>query len=222
MRPHWYQRGLTRGLAVLALAAVALAMHRFRVRRLARRQEELEQRVAERTAALATINRELEAFSYSASHDLRAPLRHMAGFSQLLIERHASSLDLEGRQLLERVEQGSRRMQALIDDMLSLARVGRTELRRQPVDLGELARTILSELHERAPERRVEEVVATGLMVAGDSDLLRVAMGNLLTNAWKFTSKHPSARIEVGAREIDGVTAYFVRDDGAGFDPTSR
>ena len=172
--PRWFQRPSFRAAGFALLLLLASGVHRMRVRQLARAQRKLEHKVAERTAALATINKELEAFSYSASHDLRAPLRTIQGFSRALMNSHASRLDEEGRDLLARVQDGSLRMQRLIDDLLALARVGRSDLRRAPVDLGELARIIVGELREREPERQIELRVAPGLTANADPDLTRI------------------------------------------------
>jgi PAS domain S-box-containing protein len=179
---------------------------------------ELEQRVIERTAQLEAVNRELEAFSYSVSHDLRAPLRAIDGFSHALLESYADRLDAEGTRYLDRIRAGTLRMGQLIDDLLELSRVQRSELRRTRVDLSALAQAIATELRQTAAERDVDFVIADGVMADGDANLLRVALGNLLNNAWKYTSRHPQARIEFGTAEHDGQAAYFVRDDGAGFD----
>ncbi len=180
--------------------------------------EQLEQRVRRRTAQLEAFNRGLESFSYSVSHDLRAPLRSIDGFSQILLEDYAEELDEAGRDYLARVRAASQRMGRLIDDLLDLSRMTRTEMRRERVDLSALAVGFAEELKRAQPERRVEFVVEGGLVVEGDGTLLRVALENLLRNAWKFTGKQPRARIEFGVAEREGTRAYFVRDDGAGFD----
>lgn len=179
----------------------------------------LEQRVAERTSELAAANRELEAFSYSVSHDLRAPLRSIDGFSRIVQEDYAAKLDDEGRDHLTRVRAAAQRMGQLIDALLDLSRVGRAELRREQVDLSTVARAVAADLHRREPDRAVELILADGPAAEGDPRLLRVVLDNLLGNAWKFTSKCAHARIEFGAVEHDGHTAWFVRDNGAGFDP---
>ncbi len=178
----------------------------------------LERHVAERTAQLELANRELEAFSYSVSHDLRAPLRSIDGFSQALLAEYTDRLDAQGRDWLRRVRAATRRMAQLIDDLLSLSRVTRSELRRERVDLSAMARAFAAEIQRAQPDRRVTFAIADGLVVDGDSRLLRVAVENLLDNAWKFTAKHPQARVEFGVAQQDGTRAYFVRDDGAGFD----
>jgi PAS domain S-box-containing protein len=172
-----------------------------------------------RATELAATNEELEAFSYSVSHDLRAPLRSMAGFSQSLLEDYQDRLDAQGQDYLKRVRGAAKRMGQLIDDMLSLSRVTRSEMRYERVDLSAIAAEIAAELRESEPDRHVELKVQNGLADSGDAELLRVALENLLANAWKFTSKHSTACIEFAAAPSEGGTrAYFVRDDGAGFD----
>ncbi len=178
------------------------------------RQKEL----AERTAQLEAANKELESFSYSVSHDLRAPLRSINGFSQALLADYADRLDAQGKDHLHRVHAASQRMAALIDDLLNLSRVTRGEMHLESVDLSALARTIAAELRKSQPARQVECVIAAGIVANGDAGLLRIALENLIGNAWKFTSKSPRARIEFGVTQREGESVYFVRDDGAGFD----
>ncbi len=179
--------------------------------------QELEQRVRERTAQLEAANKELEAFAYSVSHDLRAPLRAIDGFSQALLDDYAPKLDAEGTRCLHRVRAASQRMGQLIDDMLNLSRVTRGEMRMEKVNLSNLAREIAAELVRCEPERKVSLTIAPDAVVIGDPRFLRVALENLLGNAWKFTSKRPEARIEFGVTEQEGRPVYFVRDNGAGF-----
>jgi PAS domain S-box-containing protein len=176
--------------------------------------------LVERANDLVSINRELEAFSYSVSHDLRAPLRSIDGFSQALLEDYSDRLDEDGQDYLRRVRAASQRMGQLIDDMLNLSRVTRSEMNRERLDLSGIAESILEELRARSPDREVEVRVARGLEADADPRLLRVVLQNLLENAWKFTSTTPAARIEVGAISRDGERAFFVRDNGAGFDMT--
>jgi len=171
---------------------------------------------------LEGTNRELEAFSYSVSHDLRAPLRTIDGFSQILQEDYEGELDDEGMDYLGRVRAASRHMATLIDDLLDLSRVGRRPLRREPVDLSRLAAGIVEELKESQPGREVEFVTEEKIMAWGDVSLLKVALENLLGNAWKFTANEKEARIEFGADRDPGpgflAPVYYVRDNGAGFD----
>jgi signal transduction histidine kinase len=181
--------------------------------------DELEQRVQERTTELNNTNKELEAFSYSVSHDLRAPLRAIDGFSQALLEDYGEKLDSIGQDHLQRVRLAAQRMSALIDDLLNLSRVTRSEMRQEKVDLSAVVKSTAEELQRGAPTRNVTFVITEGLKVDGDSRLLRVAVENLLGNAWKYTSAHNCARIEFGLNKDNGRTAYFIRDDGAGFDP---
>jgi PAS domain S-box-containing protein len=179
---------------------------------------QLEQRVVERTAQLEAANAALEAFSYSVSHDLRTPLRSIDGFSQALLEDYMDKLDAPGQNYLHRVRLATQRMGQLIDDLLNLSRVTRSEMHRESVDLSAIAQIIATELQEAEPERQVEFQIVMGLVANGDSRLLRIVLENLLSNAWKFTAKHSRAWIEFGRYSHDGVYTYFVRDDGAGFD----
>lgn len=179
---------------------------------------QLEQRVQERTLQLEAANKELEAFSYSVSHDLRSPLRTMDGFSQALIEDYGDKLDATGKDYLDRIRGGSQSMGQLIDDLLEFARLTTGELRHEPVDLSAMARTIVANLREQYPAREVEFKSQEGMKVSGDSRVLHVVMDNLLNNAWKYTSKQPKPVVEFAMTEQDGRCAYFVRDNGSGFD----
>jgi len=183
-----------------------------------RMNEELERRVIERTTQLTAANKELEAFCYSVSHDLRSPLRSIDGFSQAILDDYNDKLDDQGRDCLHRVRAASQRMGQLIDDLLKLSRVTRGEMQCEVVDLSRLVRTVASGLRETQADRQIELVVQEGLSAEGDPQLLRVVLENLLGNAWKFTSKHQSARIEFGRATVDGTQAYFIKDDGSGFD----
>jgi light-regulated signal transduction histidine kinase (bacteriophytochrome) len=186
---------------------------------------ELEARVGERTAALqqhaaelATVNRELEAFSYSVSHDLRAPLRHISGFAMMLEESAAQSLDADARRLLTTIRAAATRMGRLIDDLLSLSRIGRTELARSNVDLGRLGSDVQLEVSRDLNGRRVDWRLHDLPTVHGDPALLRLVLVNLLSNAVKYSAPRTRAEIEVGAIAGDGETVVFVRDNGVGFD----
>jgi two-component system sensor histidine kinase/response regulator len=175
---------------------------------------------AELVRELEHKNRELESFSYAVSHDLRAPLRRIDSFSRALLESQGDRLDESGRKFLSRVREASQHMAHLIDDVLYLSRVTRAELREQEVDLSDLASAVLARLQEAAPEREVELKIRPGVVVTGDGQLLRIALENLLENAWKFTARQPATRIEFGVTPASGEPTYFVRDNGAGFDMT--
>ena len=179
---------------------------------------ELEQRVADRTMQLEATNRELESFAYSVSHDLRAPLRAMDGFSAALLSLYHDRFDDQGRHYLERIQQASQRMGQLIGDLLDLSRITRRPFEPQRVDLSAMAREIAAELQAQEPGRRAAFVIAANLSVEGDPHLLRVALENLLNNAWKFTGLRSLARIEVGALSQGAERVFFVCDNGAGFD----
>jgi PAS domain S-box-containing protein len=181
---------------------------------------ELESRVLERTSELLNLNQELESFNYSIAHDLRAPLRGVDGFSHLLLEEYGDKLDEEGRQYLQRVRAGASRLGELIDALLALSQLSRGELRFARVNLTAIATEIAGALIAQDPNRRVEFEVAPRLLAVGDPGLLRTLLASLLENAWKFTSNTPNARITVGHGTEGGTSIFFVRDNGAGFDPT--
>jgi len=179
---------------------------------------ELDQRVKERTMDLEVANQELESFSYSVSHDLRAPLRSIDGFSRALLEDYADKLDEEGKEHLQTVRAASQRMGQLIDDMLRLSRINRGEMQWTEVDLSQMAGQVAGGLKASEPGREAEFVIAPNCVARGDSGLLRIALENGLGNAWKYTGKKPSARIEFGRTESAHGPAYFIRDNGCGFD----
>ncbi len=186
---------------------------------LERLNDELESRVATRTAELAQANRELEAFAYSVSHDLRTPLRSIHGFACVLEEDEAKVLSQEGRRHLQRIQDGSRRMGQLITDLLSLAHLGRAPMQLQPVDLSALARSVMADLQRMEPQRVVQWQIEDGLRAMADPGLMRVVLQNLLGNAWKYTGRTPAARITFSQTGYaDGLTTFCVRDNGAGFD----
>ncbi len=182
----------------------------------AAREQAAEQ--AELVRDLEHKNRELESFSYAVSHDLRAPLRRIDSYSKAILDSQADRLDDTGRKFLDRVRQSSREMTQLIDDVLYLSKVTRAEVREHEVDLSGLVLLLLDRIRETEPDREVEMKVRPGVIVVGDGQLLRIAMENLLDNAWKFTSRQPEGRIEFGMSQIGGEPTYFVRDNGAGFD----
>ncbi len=227
-------------LAVLLVAAVVFAMvARRRSRQMAETNEklheevaqrskaedevknlnaELEFRVAQRTAQLQAANSELEAFTYSVSHDLRAPLRHIDGFSQIMIEDYSDGLDEVGIGHLNAIRAATQEMSQLIDDMLLLSSVARSEMHRELIDLSSLAEEVMSGLKERDTTRKAIIDIEKGLSVWGDKRLLQIMLSNLLGNAWKFTSKQEQTVISFGREQKEGETAFVVRDNGAGFD----
>lgn len=187
-------------------------------RQIARMNDELENKVIERTKMLRIANKELEAFSYSVSHDLRAPLRSIDGFSQALIEDYGDSLDSTATNYLSRVRSAAQRMSTLIDDLIKLAKVSRIELAKKPINLSDIAQSITKSLQEVDPERNAEFDIQPHLHVIADENLMKVVLQNLLENAWKFTSKEETTCIEIGSKSIDNEIVYHVRDNGAGFD----
>jgi len=246
IRPPWWGTWWFRGTFIVALLALAFTVHRLRVINIQKYNRKLECEVAERTRqldaaneelqaaneelettneSLLTVNneleaanKELEAFSYSVSHDLRTPLRSIDGFSQVLLDEYQGKIiDEQGKNYLHRVRSSAQYMAQLIDDMLNLSRVSRAEMNIQKVNLSEIAREVIDELRETQPERDVEFIIQEMIMARGDSHLLRIALENLLGNAWKYTSKHQSARIEFGMQIQKGEPVYFIRDDGTGF-----
>ena len=178
----------------------------------------LEMRVKERTAELELANKDLEAFAYSVSHDLRTPLRAIEGFANILADDYSNVLDELARNYLSRIRSASYHMGEIIENMLLLSRVKRSEIRPVYFDLGEMAQSIAGELSASEPERDVKFNIQKGLMVKADLSLLKIALSNLIGNAWKYTGKHASANIEFGAKEENGEKIFYVKDDGAGFD----
>lgn len=188
-------------------------------RALTRARDNLELRVQERTAALREANRELEAFSYTVAHDLRGPLDAIQGMVYLLEHTDAEHKDGQQREILEQLRNSTRGMAGLIDDLLNLSRASTVALKKETVDLSGMARQIAEELERSEPERRVDFRIADLPPVEADTGLMRIALDNLMRNAWKYTSQHETARIEVGMMRLHGEMQFFVRDDGAGFDP---
>jgi signal transduction histidine kinase len=182
-----------------------------------RMNADLEERVKERTLQLEAANRELEAFAYAVSHDLRAPLRSMSGFSQILRESRPEGLDEKSQHYLQRIHEAGQRMSALIEDLLSLSRLSRSELNARPMSLTQLCTEVTETMRERYPERTVQVRIAADMMVHADARLLRIALENLLDNAWKYTSRVAEPQVEVGM-QAGQANVYFVRDNGVGFD----
>ncbi|MDO9268484.1 MAG: PAS domain S-box protein [Methylobacter sp.] len=180
--------------------------------------QQLNTALRERAMVLESVNHELEAFSYSVSHDLRAPLRAVDGFSRILLDEYADRLDDTGKDRLQRIRAAAQRMAALIDDMLKLSRITRSELKREDIDLSVIANEVIGELRKQEPSRTVQCTIQEGVTAWADARLLRIVLDNLLGNAWKFTSKKSDAHIEFGMQNRNDETVYFVRDNGAGFD----
>lgn len=215
----------------ILLARVGVAIRVKRAEDNNRHQkQELEERIAELTVAQQALhaanlelnckNKELEAFSYSVSHDLRSPLRSIGGFSQLVLEDYAPQLDAQGQDYLNRIYSGVQHMSKLIDDLLKMAQLSNSPLTRTSVDLSRIAKTILSQLCESHPQRKVEIQVAEGLTVSADKVLISTVLHNLLDNAWKYTAKKDQAKIEFGLvqKQEDEPPVFYVRDNGVGFD----
>jgi len=198
---------------------VASEIERLNVlRTLQQQHDQLEALVAERTEELISTNKELESFSYSISHDLRAPLRALDGFSHALMEEHSDQLDTAGQDYLQRIRNATQRMSRMIDGLLNLSRIIRQDLSRETIDLSHAAEHVFKRLHETEPDRKIEINIHPGVNACGDGDLLAIVMENLLGNAWKYTGKTEHAQIEFGARQMDGQTVFYVSDNGAGFD----
>jgi NO-binding membrane sensor protein with MHYT domain len=210
--------GVVFGLALLLLNAYTAVERQRALDSYARLNEELERKVQERTAQLQASNRELATFSYTVSHDLRAPLRAIAGFSQILLDRYFAQIDQTGHNYLERIRNSTSRMGQLIDGLLNLSRVTQTPLEPQTIDLSALAESIVAELRVTNPERQVVVIIPPGLTARADPSLLGSVLQNLLGNAWKFTARQERAEIEFASLIQDKQTVFFVRDNGVGFD----
>lgn len=200
---------------ILGLCIVSAGTAFTLLRALARKESELTRANAE----LLSANRNLRDFTYAVSHDLRAPLRAMSGFSEALVEDQGARLDDQGRHYLERIKTGSHKLGRMIEDLLAVARIPQMELRLQEVDISQLALDITEELRAMEPDRRVDIRIHPGMSTMGDSTLLALVLRNLLQNAWKFTRGREQAEIEVGCDQASGEQVYFVRDNGVGFDP---
>jgi hypothetical protein len=206
------------GSTVVQLMARDVTAEQLAAAEVRRLNETLEEQVRSRTAELKDANAELEAFSYSVSHDLRAPLRAMAGYSEILRTEHAAALPADALALLERSEAAAKRMGELIENLLGLARVSRQDMHKSQVELSVLAAEIAAELAEASPARKVEVRAAPGLFARADPALIRVALQNLLANAWKYTARTEKPRVEFGAESSGSERVFYVRDNGAGFD----
>jgi len=183
-------------------------------------RKQAEDELKKRTVELEASNKELEAFSYSVSHDLRAPLRSITGFSNVLLEDYSKELDDEGKAYLKKISDSGELMGQLMDDLLKLSRVTRGDITVEKLDLSNMAQKIVSDLAKDEPQRKMKVTIAPDMTANGDKNLLGLALQNLLGNAWKYTSKTSEPRIEMGTVKHKGKTAYFVRDNGVGFDMT--
>lgn len=195
-----------------------ITKHKRREEEIRRLNVELEERVRQRTAELENLNKELEAFCYAVSHDLKSPLIVINGFCQRLLERYGDKLDAKGKKYLQNVYEAAQHMTLLIEDLLSLSKVTQSGMKLKTIDLSELVKSIVGKLQEVDSERQVEYVIQEGLVAKGDSRLLRIALENLLGNAWKFTNKQPKPTIEFGLSRMESEPIYFVHDNGCGFD----
>ena len=244
--PPFWHRWWFRALITIMIAGMILLIIQFRTRQVARRNQELqtlnvqlnheiverkdaeqkvlqlnlelERRVRQRTHQLEIANKELEAFAYSVSHDLRAPLRAIGGFSQMILNEYNQKLDEHGAEYLQRIQNGVNRMSQLIDDLLTLSRINREELKFKPVNLSSLVREIVDQKTNENPDRQVEYKIQPDLEVLCDNRLMRVALENLLENAWKFTVNNKKTVIEFGYKKVSDSGWYFIRDNGVGFD----
>jgi signal transduction histidine kinase/streptogramin lyase len=212
-KTKWFQ-----GISLILLIGLLFLGYNIRIKRMRKLNLELEEGIRERTAELEATNKELESFSYSVSHDLRAPLRSMNGFSEILLENYGDKIDSEGKKYLQRIRSASRRMGNLIDDILKLSRVSRGEMEINRVNLSALAESVMNEISQAYPKRQVEFHNVHDVYVQGDESLLKVLLWNLLDNAYKFTSKKSAPRIEFGVTKKKGSSVYFVRDNGIGLD----
>jgi len=200
-------------------AKVSVFVELYRAQQELRRyRSQLEMLVEERTTALTSVNRELEAFSYSVSHDLRAPLEAFDGLSQSLLNDSAVKLDPKARDYLVRMRRAAERMTSVFDGLQSLFRLTSGEIRRELIDISAMAREVVDETQAAEPRAGVEVVIAPDMNATGDQRLIRILLGNLIDNAWKFTATNENAKVEIGSEQVDGETRIFVRDNGVGFD----
>ncbi|MBN2425460.1 MAG: hypothetical protein JXB44_10585 [Calditrichaceae bacterium] len=218
--PPYWKTWWFQSLLVLSLAVILLLFHKFRLRRIQEINRDLEERVAKRTEELESTNRELEAFTYSVSHDLRAPMRSINSFSDILMEDYADKIDATGKDYLNRISKAGKYLGTMIEDLLKLSRVSRSKLVFEKVDLSAIIKSIIDEYKEKDPDRKVVLDIVNDLTVDGDKPLLRIMLLNLVDNVWKFTSGKDETRIEFGKTRINNQPVFFIKDNGIGFDNT--
>ena len=216
--PHFYETFWFYTLLTIALGGIIYGTLHWRVWKYRQREKELEQRVHDRTSQLEIANKELESFSYSVSHDLRAPLRGVNSLVNAILEDYKDKLDERVQDSILRIRTNTKHVEELMDDILNLSRIMRTSIQHVSIDLSSLAHSIAQNLVKTQPERKVTLIIAPDMEVIADRNLMEIALQNLLENAWKFTSKHPSAKIEVSCMLKNRQKVFFVRDDGDGFD----
>ncbi|HEM48597.1 MAG TPA: GHKL domain-containing protein, partial [Caldithrix sp.] len=216
--PPYWKTWWFRFILIALLTVILIALHRLRIRRIRNINRELEERVTKRTEELELTNKELEAFTYSVSHDLRAPMRSINSFSDILIEDYADKIDEKGKDYLSRISSSGKYLGFLIDDMLKLSRVTRTKLTFEEVNLSSMFSSLIEDLKQKEPNRKVILKIANFLVVKGDRSLLRIMLQNLLDNAWKFTSKKPETHIEFGKTQFNNQPVFYIKDNGIGFE----
>jgi ligand-binding sensor domain-containing protein/signal transduction histidine kinase len=220
--PPYWQTWWFRMVIVIAILLLVIGIHKYRIRIIERRRKELAIQVDERTAELKQSNEELEAFTYSVSHDLRAPLRGMNGFSQILLEDYSEKIDEKGRNYLQRIQKASKRMSHLIDDLLKLFRFTKSEVIFEEINISNLVKSVVDEYRRMKPERKILFKIAKNISAKGDMSLLKVLLRNLIDNAFKFTEVREKARIEFGVMKMKGEPVYFIRDNGIGFELSNQ
>ena len=218
IKPPFWDTWAFRLITSMILVFAIYRIYRYRIHSMQKMNRRLEQRVRERTAELQISNEELEAFAYSISHDLRSPLRSMQGFSSIILEEYQSKLDDQAVNYLKRITSASQYMDHLIDDLLKLSRISRTSLIRETIHISQIAEKAASKIKSEKPDSKAEFVITPDLTASADKYLIRLALDNLLSNAWKFSSKNTKARIEFGHLKKEEGDVFFVKDNGIGFD----
>jgi len=216
--PPFWQKLWFRITCVLFIISLLFTSYQIRTARIRGRNRELEQHVLERTAQLEATNLELESFTYSVSHDLRAPLRGMDGFSQILLEDYSNKIDKKGKEYLKRIHKASHTMSQLIDDLLQLLRFSRSEMNFEEINLSKLVTSIIADYRQMNTERQVKFKITKNVIIKGDTPSIKILFKKLFDNAWKFTRDQKETKIEFGVMDKNGKPVYFIRDNGIGFD----